>query len=308
VAALIAILLASALGYGAWRERTPFGDGGPVKVALLHDATVPGVAPSGAEPESAFARRLGLGRDAAAAGAHLVIWPELSLPRVLDGSGLPDPLEEVFRATSAWWLVGAAVERRRLDGVDRWNSALLFHDARLRGRHDKLDLLPFAEDERASVFLGRTLRGWKRGERLRPLRTEALSIGPLICSEALLPELARAMVQSGATVLANPSYDGWYPTDGAREQALRVAALRAVENRRWLLRSTIGGATAAVDPVGASRPLREPGGPGVVEVTIRNVEEITVYARHGEGPALAAIAVCLGLGVALAYRPRSGGA
>ena len=46
---------------------------------------------------------------------------------------------------------------------------------------------------------------------------------------------SRAM---GAEVLVNISDDGWYGDTSAPWQHLNMARMRAVENRRWLLRDT----------------------------------------------------------------------
>ena len=55
---------------------------------------------------------------------------------------------------------------------------------------------------------------------------------------------------SGAQVLVNISNDGYFGHSAAREQHLEIARMRAVENRRWLLRATNDGITADIDPAG----------------------------------------------------------
>ena len=51
-------------------------------------------------------------------------------------------------------------------------------------------------------------------------------------------------------MLVNISDDGWFGGSGAPEQHLAMARVRAVENRRWLLRDTNTGVTVSVDPYG----------------------------------------------------------
>jgi apolipoprotein N-acyltransferase len=48
----------------------------------------------------------------------------------------------------------------------------------------------------------------------------------------------------------NISNDGWFGKSEAAEQHLRMARVRAVENRRWLVRDTNSGITASIDPYG----------------------------------------------------------
>ena len=57
-------------------------------------------------------------------------------------------------------------------------------------------------------------------------------------------------VKGGAQLLINISNDGYFGHSSAREQHLEIARMRAVENRRWLLRATNDGITAAIDPAG----------------------------------------------------------
>ena len=57
----------------------------------------------------------------------------------------------------------------------------------------------------------------------------------------------------GAEVLVNISDDGWYGDTSAPWQHLNMARMRAIENRRWILRDTNNGVTASIDPYGRVR-------------------------------------------------------
>ena len=60
----------------------------------------------------------------------------------------------------------------------------------------------------------------------------------------------RQFVKGGANLLVNISNDGYFGHSTAREQHLEIARMRAVENSRWLIRSTNDGITAVIDPDG----------------------------------------------------------
>ena len=51
----------------------------------------------------------------------------------------------------------------------------------------------------------------------------------------------------------NISDDGWYGDTSAPWQHLNMARMRAIENRRWLLRDTNNGVTSVIDPYGTVR-------------------------------------------------------
>jgi apolipoprotein N-acyltransferase len=76
------------------------------------------------------------------------------------------------------------------------------------------------------------------------------AMGPFICYEAAFPHLVRDVTGAGAEVLVNLSNDGYFGRSAAREQHLLLARMRAVENHRWLLRSTNDGITVSIDPAG----------------------------------------------------------
>jgi apolipoprotein N-acyltransferase len=74
--------------------------------------------------------------------------------------------------------------------------------------------------------------------------------GVFICYESIFADEVRHFAKSGAEVLVNVSDDGWYGDTSAPWQHLNMARMRAIENRRWLLRDTNSGVTAAIDPYG----------------------------------------------------------
>jgi apolipoprotein N-acyltransferase len=76
------------------------------------------------------------------------------------------------------------------------------------------------------------------------------SLAAFICYEAIYPGEIRNFAAEGAQLFINISNDGWFGHSAAAEQHLRIARVRAVENRRWLLRVTNNGITVSVDPYG----------------------------------------------------------
>ncbi len=74
--------------------------------------------------------------------------------------------------------------------------------------------------------------------------------GIFICYESIFADEIRQFAVNGAEVLVNISDDGWYGDTSAPWQHLNMARMRAIENRRWLLRDTNTGVTAAIDPYG----------------------------------------------------------
>ena len=134
---------------------------------------------------------------------------------------------------------------------------------RFVGRYDKIHLVPFGEYIPFShlLFFARKLTGKcqssTRGEDRKvfgsPRRAAGHRYGVFICYEAVFAEEVRQFAANGAEVLVNISDDGWYGDTSAPWQHLNIARMRAIENRRWLLRDTNNGVTAAIDPYGRVR-------------------------------------------------------
>ena len=84
---------------------------------------------------------------------------------------------------------------------------------------------------------------------------ESLSLGALICYEAIFPYLAQEQVAGGASILINVSNDAWFRRSSAPWQHLSLTAMRAVEQSRPIVRATNTGVTAVIDAKGRIRTL-----------------------------------------------------
>lgn len=191
----------------------------------------------------------------------LVIWPETAMPFYLTHPAMGPALRQFVTETGTSLLVGApGVERPTPGSFNIFNRAyLLAPSGETVGWYDKMHLVPFGEYVPPFLgfdFLQRLLQGvgdFTPGKASAPLplphRADA-RLGVLLCYEAIFPELALQRVQDGATVLVNISNDGWFGTSAAPAQHLQLAALRAVEQERWLVRGTNTGISAIIDPYG----------------------------------------------------------
>ncbi|MCX7927194.1 MAG: apolipoprotein N-acyltransferase [Candidatus Omnitrophica bacterium] len=191
----------------------------------------------------------------------LIIWPEASVPTVVQDK--PQYLEKIknfCRRNRVWLLVGA-VQRK---GENFFNSALLISpEGVLVGEYDKNHLVPFGEYvPLRNIFkfldtivpIGEMTKG-KELNVLKiflegPVHPVSLHFGVLICFEDLFSELARGLVLKKAEFLVNITNDAWYKKTSAAEQHLQASVFRAIENRIWLVRSANTGVSAFIEPSG----------------------------------------------------------
>lgn len=221
---------------------------------------------------------------------RLILWPETAVPFFFqDPSDLSDNIRSLIHAIHADLLFGSPAYRRKGKDYTYYNRAYLLTTDGRTSSYDKVHLVPFGEYvplKSILFFVDRLVAGagdFEPGRDIAPLRDRGLSIGPLICFEATFPELARTQVKKGAQILVNLTNDAWFGTTSAPYQHLAMAVLRAVENRRPLIRAANTGISAFIGPSGkieASSPL-------FVEHTLIKVAHpatspITFYARFGD--------------------------
>jgi apolipoprotein N-acyltransferase len=272
--AAVAVLVVAAWTYGAWRLATPFAGGERVPVALVQPGTA----------DADVGTWLALTREAARARPALVVWSENAVAGALDET--PALRARVAEAAAgADVVVGGPSWAWQVDGVRPRNSVFLLRDGRVAGRYDKRRLLPLAEWSPVA----RAEAAYEPGRHARTLRSVAGRIGTVVCFEAMYPELVRGLAAGGAELLANVANDAWFGHAAAAEQHLAMARLRAVENRRWLLRAAKTGVSAVVDPWGRVVGRAPFGAAGVVSAPVAASRVRTPYQRAGDAPLVAAL-------------------
>jgi apolipoprotein N-acyltransferase len=237
--------------------------------------------------------------------ASLIVWPEAPTPLTEGDPRFRQLMRRMTTATGAAAIVGNAAIDVRPTHVDLYNAASVFTpDGVLLGRYAKIHLVPWGEYVPfAKLFsfahgltqnAGRFTHGWKR----IVFRLNGHHYGIFICYESIFADEIRQFVVNGAEVLVNISDDGWYGDTSAPWQHLNMARMRTVENRRWLIRDTNTGVTAAIDPYGRitqSAPRHE-----FTSLAVRYGfnDELTFYTRYGDVFAL----VCGILSIAILTR------
>ena len=194
----------------------------------------------------------------------------------------------------------------------KYNSAILVDsDGSVAGIYDKQFLLMFGEyipfGDRFPVLYDWVPEAGRftPGGDPEPLTWDGHRLGVLICYEDILPEYTRKAASRGVDILLNLTNDAWFGKTAEPAQHFALATLRAVEHRRWLVRSTSTGISGAVDPVGREvvRTGLYEAETFVVEVTLGGGE--TVYQTVGPLlPALCLLLVVLLVGIILWDRRR----
>lgn len=231
----------------------------------------------------------------------IVFWPEAALTFFLEREALyRTAIAQLLEAHDTELVVGAP-RSEGADGPPYRNSIyVLDGNGEIRGRYDKEYLLPFMEYFPIGIDILRRsfgrLRVFSPGIETGPLPTRAGRAGILVCNEGMLPQFAAERVAAGAEYLVNPSNDGWIPHPSYLGQQFDMVALRAVEQRMYLVRSSDVGPSAIVDPWGRVQARSEALERGVLRGRIRPASVRSLYGRTGDLFAvLCVLATALGL-------------
>jgi apolipoprotein N-acyltransferase len=226
----------------------------------------------------------------------LVAWPEAPGPFAEADPRFQQSVVTLAQSLRAPLVVGG-IGAVYSDSDQSWrdyNSAMIVGpDGSHIGRYDKIHLVPFGEYIPFKNFLvfarkltGRVsefARGADRSVFLLPTQNGARHrYGFFICYEAVFADEVRHFARNGAEVLVNISDDGWYGDTSAPWQHLNMARMRAIENRRWLLRDTNSGVTAAIDPWGRVRQSIPRHQTDALPAEYGFRDDITFYTAHGD--------------------------
>ncbi|MGR3272643.1 apolipoprotein N-acyltransferase [Thalassococcus profundi] len=236
--------------------------------------------------------------DLTAAGppADLVVWSETALPMLLANAG-----EALAVIRDAAGPVPVVVGVQREEAGNYYNSLVAVQPGtEVYQYYDKHHLVPFGEYmPMASVFarfniFGLATRaegGYAAGP--GPALLDLGPLGralPLICYEAVFPQDVGTAPER-PDMLLQITNDAWFGTWSGPYQHLVQARIRAIEQGLPMLRSANTGVSAVIDGGGrvlASLPL---GVAGKLDHPLPPPLPPTIYARTGDLPAFALIAM-----------------
>ena len=241
----------------------------------------------------------------------LVVWPEAPAPFFENDPRFQRAMPQIARTIHAPLIVnGVGTEFSPNEGA--WHdyvSAMIYSQDGIEiGRYDKIHLVPFGEyiPFARLLFFAHKLTGkvsaFTPGETRKVFHLvgpdgQTHRYGVFICYEAVFADEIRQFAKLGAEVLVNLSDDGWYGDTSAPWQHLNMARMRAIENRRWLLRDTNNGVTASIDPYGRVRESIPRHQVDALPASFGFRDDITFYTAHGD--VFAWLCVILSAGVVL---------
>jgi apolipoprotein N-acyltransferase len=186
----------------------------------------------------------------------LIVWSENPAPFFIGRDPVfRSAIENMARSTHAYVVVGTNTYEGPDNSLPHNSAVVLNPSGQLILQYDKIHLVPFGEYVPGWLpgTVGKItseVGNYVAGSRYEAAATPEGAIGIFICYESIFPQLVRRLTPAGPSVLVTISDDAWYGDSSAAYQHLEMARFRAIENHRFLLRSTNDGVTAVIDPYG----------------------------------------------------------
>ena len=301
LASAVAVVIVWLCGYALARVDWSHPVGEPTTVSLVQGNVEQDVKFEPSYREKTFATYADL---VAKSRGRLIVLPESALPMFADEVP-PEYVEELRRAAQrngGDLLLGLFFFEPPASAEDeeRYFNSVVSVGTATTQIYRKHHLVPFGETIPLKPVFGWFIRNvlaipladqTPGAAYQEPFAVAGQRLAVNICYEdAFGGELARRAAD--ATLLVNVTNDAWYGHSLAAEQHDQIAAMRALETARQMLRATNTGITSIIDHHGVERSRLPWFTRGVLEGTVIGRQGVTPYVRFGD-----ALAVALALSI-----------
>ena len=216
-------------------------------------------------------------------GAQIILWPETALPIYLLSGTYQSELDTIYsflNKNNIPLLTGMPdyrIYEKEAPRNAKYSEAGKYHYATYNSilllqpntfeiqRYGKMQLVPLGEHTPfvdQIPFFGDLLKwgvgisGWNVGQDTTIFKfvssNDTIKIGGLVCYESVFPTFPNYFVDRGAQFLTVLTNDSWYGKLSGPYQHKEFANLRAVENRRAVVRCANGGISCLINKFGVT--------------------------------------------------------
>ncbi len=308
--ALVAILPAgiSLMKYHNYKEKTS-----PVNVVVVQPNIDPYQKFDGISPAEQLKILTRLSDSVAQPNTEYFFWPETAMPTYSD--------EDRIRSTNEFSVLQSFIQKypngsliTGLESVkfynspktitalqdpnsgmyfDHFNAAMQVENSADVQFYHKSKLVPGVEKmpfptvmaflKPVFAQLGGTVSGW--GWQDEPgvfYAYSGIGVAPVICYESIWGDWIGKAVKSGAQFIAVITNDGWWGNTTGKDQHFLYARLRAIENRRWVVRSANTGISGFINQKGDVTQRSKWWTRTALKADINLNDELTFYTKSGD--------------------------
>jgi apolipoprotein N-acyltransferase len=229
--------------------------------------------------EQQINRLIALSEQSITPNTQYVFWPETAVPANIDERSLPlhpaiKKLQDFVKKNNIYLITGidsyklynssnksSTSHLSRFDQqtyYDTYNTALFLGPKGELDTYHKSRLVPGVESlPYPSVFgiltenLGAIVISVTKDSLPKVFaKTNELGVAPIICYESVFGEYVSSFVQKEASMIAVITNDGWWGNTPGHVQHFNYARLRAIENRKPVVRAANTGMSGGIDAYG----------------------------------------------------------
>ncbi|MDX2359957.1 MAG: apolipoprotein N-acyltransferase [Crocinitomicaceae bacterium] len=214
-------------------------------------------------------------------------------------------VDHKHQLNNAPWYIGASTNRiydekysrasRPMQGSPYWyekyNASLLIdeNDEPSFVHKSKLvpgvEVLPFSETfpflESLAIDAGGISGTLGVEESPKILYTENFAFAPVVCYESVYGEWVTQQCRQGAELICVATNDGWWRDTPGYKQHMSFSRLRAIENRRWVVRSANTGISCFINQRGDVLKQTKWWVATSIRQTVNLNKEVTFYSTYG---------------------------
>lgn len=263
--------------------------------------------------QQAMQSLLALSDSARTEETQLIVWPENGIHPALANRQITDRDANSIKAllinrSSEWGvpIIGGATyfeyytpEQTPLlpqgSADSPWlyfNSALAFYPDGSLQVYRKHNLVPIVERMPFVHFLDaidvldwvnwKTLQGYGKGNGAEPFPVAHTQTPALVCYDSVFPGWIRAFINNDAGFITIITNDGWWGNTSGHSQHFAYARLRALEFRRWVVRSANNGISGIIAADGGVKVETGYWERTAFTYDVPVITEQTLYARLGD--------------------------
>ncbi len=227
---------------------------------------------------------LELSKEAVNKGAKVLAWPETALPAYVFGGSyqiLTNRIHQFCDTNNVYLFTGMPdirfyFDKEKMPDDAKFNEQGNYYYATYNSimlispntseiqKYGKMQLVPMGEKVpfvEQLKFLGDIFKwgvgitGWNVGKdttvfHLSLNGDDSLKISGLVCYESIFPEFVSAFAKEGAELFVIVTNDSWYGKSSGPYQHKEFAVLRAIENRKSVIRCANGGISCVINAKG----------------------------------------------------------
>ncbi len=216
---------------------------------------------------------------------RIIIWPEYSIPLPLNINKMVRKYITNYLNDTDILITGAA----KYHMSKMYNSLYaLNNQGDILSTYDKIKLVPFGEYVPFKSIISNIIRGiaTEQTDYSSGTTNQKISINnipvfqPLICYEAIFPDHMLRNNVKKIEWLLNITNDGWFLNSSGPYQHLYITKIRAIEQRKPLVRSVYKGISAVFDPYGRLMKQIPINNKGTIITKLPKAGQKSIFSTH----------------------------